>query len=126
MRLPNGFGSVSKLQGHRRRPWVAKKTIEGRQKALGYFETHDAALTFLLQINHEPHSHLMMTATSDGNKNPVVTTKWAGSISGAVPAHESKWVDHAGAAVQSGTTGNGKPHNNISPSFASYMWQRTA
>lgn len=51
MRLPNGFGSVYKLQGHRRRPWVVKKTIEGRQKALGYFDTHDAALTFLLKVN---------------------------------------------------------------------------
>ena len=60
MRLPNGFGSVYKLQGHRRRPWVVKKTIEGRQKALGYFDTHDAALTFLLKINHEPHG---LTAT---------------------------------------------------------------
>lgn len=60
MRLPNGFGSVYKLTGHRRRPWVVKKTVEGRQKALGYFETHDEALTFLLKINHEPHG---LTAT---------------------------------------------------------------
>ena len=54
MRLPNGFGSVYKLQGNRRRPWVVKKTIDGHQKTLSYFETHDAALTFLLKYNHEP------------------------------------------------------------------------
>ena len=54
MRLPNGFGTVYKLQGHRRRPFVVKKTIGGRQKPLGYFATHDQALSFLLKINHEP------------------------------------------------------------------------
>lgn len=26
MRLPNGFGSVYKLSGNRRKPWVARKT----------------------------------------------------------------------------------------------------
>ena len=26
MNLPNGFGSVYKLSGKRRRPWVARKT----------------------------------------------------------------------------------------------------
>lgn len=30
MRLPNGFGSVYKLQGNRRRPFVVKKTIAGK------------------------------------------------------------------------------------------------
>lgn len=55
MKLPNGFGSVYKLQGNRRRPFVVKKTIQGKQKALGYFESHDAALSFLLKVNHEPH-----------------------------------------------------------------------
>ena len=54
MRLPNGFGSVYKLSGNRRRPFVVKKTINGKQRPLGYFETHDAALTFLLKYNHEP------------------------------------------------------------------------
>lgn len=73
MRLPNGFGSVYKLQGHRRRPWVVKKTIEGRQKALGYFETHDAALTFLLKVNHEPHG---LTATFADIYQQWQVAKW--------------------------------------------------
>nr|DAR17850.1 MAG TPA: Integrase [Caudoviricetes sp.] len=54
MKLPNGFGSVYKLTGNRRRPFVVKKTIQGKQKAIGYFATHDEALTFLLKYNHEP------------------------------------------------------------------------
>lgn len=32
MRLPNGFGSVYKLSGNRRRPFVVKKTINGKQR----------------------------------------------------------------------------------------------
>lgn len=51
MRLPNGYGSVYKLTGNRRRPWVVKKSIEGKQKALGYFVTQEEALTFLVGIN---------------------------------------------------------------------------
>jgi hypothetical protein len=29
MRLPNGFGNVSKLSGKRRNPWRARKTVGG-------------------------------------------------------------------------------------------------
>jgi integrase len=54
MKFPNGFGTVYKLSGNRRRPFVVKKTIEGKQKAIGYFSTHTEALTFLLKYNHEP------------------------------------------------------------------------
>ena len=60
MRLPNGFGTIYKLRGNRRRPFVVKKTIDGKQKPLGYFATHDDALSFLLKYNHEPEG---LTAT---------------------------------------------------------------
>ena len=51
MRLPNGYGTIYKLRGNRRRPWVVKKSIEGKQKALGYFVTQAEALSFLVGIN---------------------------------------------------------------------------
>lgn len=51
MRLPNGYGTIYKLSGNRRRPWVVKKSIEGKQKALGYFVTQEEALAFLVGIN---------------------------------------------------------------------------
>lgn len=60
MKLPNGFGTVYKLKGNRRRPFVVKKTINGKQKPLGYFASHDEALSFLLKYNHEPEG---LTAT---------------------------------------------------------------
>lgn len=73
MKLPNGFGSVYKLKGNRRRPFVVKKTIQGKQKALGYFASHDEALSFLLKINHEPHGS---TATFSDVYHQWKDTKW--------------------------------------------------
>lgn len=54
MKLPNGFGTVYKLQGRRRRPYVVKKTIQGKQKYLGYFETFEDAMAFLVEYNRDP------------------------------------------------------------------------
>jgi len=61
MRLPNGYGSVYKLSGNRRRPWIARKTIgwnsEGKQlyHTIGYFETKKAALIALAEFNQNPY-----------------------------------------------------------------------
>lgn len=66
MRLPNGFGSVYKLSGKRRNPWVARKTTdwtwnEETQKSypvyqfIGYYPTRQAALTALSDYNKDPY-----------------------------------------------------------------------
>lgn len=57
MKLPNGYGTVYKLQGNRRRPYVVKKSIGGKQKTLGYFESYQAAFEYLVEINHCTPSH---------------------------------------------------------------------
>lgn len=54
MKLPNGFGTVYKMQGNRRRPYVAKKTIQGKQKAIGYFESFEEAMACLVAYNRDP------------------------------------------------------------------------
>ena len=54
MKLPNGFGTVYRLKGNRRRPFVVKKTIGGKQKYLGYFETFESAMAFLVEHNRDP------------------------------------------------------------------------
>lgn len=51
MKLPNGFGTCYKLGGNRRRPWVVKKTINGKQKTLGYFATYVDGLSHLFAVN---------------------------------------------------------------------------
>ena len=55
MKLPNGFGSISYYSDkNRRKPYVAKKYMNGKQKPVGYFETYEAALAYLVAYNKNP------------------------------------------------------------------------
>src|SRR5690625_4183102 len=60
MRLPNGYGSVYKLSGNRRRPWIARVTVgwspEGKQLyyTVGYFRTRSDALEALAEYHQNP------------------------------------------------------------------------
>ncbi len=66
MRLPNGFGSVTKLSGNRRRPYVAKittgyefnpETLKTKQvqKVVGWFETREDAISALAAYRATPY-----------------------------------------------------------------------
>jgi integrase len=66
LKLPNGFGNVSKLSGKRRNPWRARKTSgwvidEQTKKAkqtyitIGYYETRQKALQALSEYNTNPY-----------------------------------------------------------------------
>lgn len=61
MRLPNGFGSVYKLSGNRRKPYVAQKTIgydengKRQYKIIGYYETREEGLIALSAYNTNPY-----------------------------------------------------------------------
>ena len=54
MKLPNRYGTVTKLSGNRRRPWVAREGQSGRQKPIGYAATREEALMILAQYNKSP------------------------------------------------------------------------
>ena len=60
MKNPNGFGTVVKLSGKRRRPYMAKITIgwseEGKQLryTVGYFTTKQEALKALGSFEYNP------------------------------------------------------------------------
>lgn len=54
LKLPNGFGSISYYGEHRRRPYVAKKYIDGKQKPIGYYATYEDALAYLIAYNKNP------------------------------------------------------------------------
>lgn len=59
MKLPNGYGSVTKLSGNRRKPWMVRvtqkegKVIIGRS-TLGYYATKKDALQALAEYNDSP------------------------------------------------------------------------
>lgn len=66
MKLPNGFGSVHKLSGNRRNPFVAKKTkgweinpdtgkVKQTYETVGYYPTRKEALTALAEFNANPY-----------------------------------------------------------------------
>lgn len=61
LKLPNGYGSIVKLSGARRRPFMVRITTEltpdGKQirKVLGYFAKEKDALIFLADYNKNPY-----------------------------------------------------------------------
>lgn len=66
MRNPNGFGSVAKMTGNRRRPWRVRITVgweineaTGREKqiskTIGYFATKKEAMLALAEYNQNPY-----------------------------------------------------------------------
>lgn len=61
MKNPNGYGSVFKLAGNRRKPWCVRVTIgwtdEGKQKYknIGYYEDRQTAMIALAQYNDDPY-----------------------------------------------------------------------
>lgn len=66
MRLPNSYGSITKLSGKRRKPWMVRVTTEmildeetkkyrQKQKPLGYYATRQEALDALADYNRNPY-----------------------------------------------------------------------
>ena len=54
MRNPNRYGTVTKLSGKRRRPWIVKEGKTGQQKIIGYATTRDEAMILLANYNQNP------------------------------------------------------------------------
>ncbi|KAB4815257.1 recombinase, partial [Bacteroides thetaiotaomicron] len=60
MRNPNGYGTVAKLSGNRRRPFIVKKVIGWNNKGhpiydiVGYTETREAGNLLLAEYNRDP------------------------------------------------------------------------
>ena len=74
LKLPNGYGNVSKLSGKRRNPWRARKTtgweMDEKTKKLkqtyiniGYYPTRQAALQALAAYNENPYDLSVNTIT---------------------------------------------------------------
>ena len=74
MKLPNGYGTVYKLSGNRRNPWIARKTIrweyneetkKSKQicQSIGYYPTRAKALQALAEYNQSPYDLEMSQAT---------------------------------------------------------------
>lgn len=54
MKNPNGYGTVTKLSGNRRKPYIVKEGKSGRQKPIGYTVTLEEGLIMLANYNNDP------------------------------------------------------------------------
>lgn len=69
MKNPNGYGSVYKLSGKRRKPWGVRITIgwdeNGKQlyQNIGYYEKREIAMKALGEFNANPYSETAATLT---------------------------------------------------------------
>lgn len=74
MRNPNGYGSISKLSGNRRKPWIVRittgysfdeTTLSAKQirQTLGYYATRKEALQALARYNDNPFNMDVMKVT---------------------------------------------------------------
>lgn len=74
MKQPNGYGSVHKLSGKRRKPWRVRKTngwqmnedgtkLVQQYITIGYYETRQEALQALADYNQDPYDIKNTTST---------------------------------------------------------------
>lgn len=69
MRNPNGYGTVYKLKGKRRKPFIVRQTIgwddNGKQlyRTIGYYESSKDAIAALADFNRNPYSIEVSTIT---------------------------------------------------------------
>ena len=54
MKNPNRYGTVTRLSGNRRRPFIVKEGMSGKQKPIGYTATREEGLMLLAQYNSNP------------------------------------------------------------------------
>lgn len=56
IKLPNGFGSITKKTDcNRRRPWIVRKSIQGKQTIIGSFPSYAEAIAYLVECNKNPY-----------------------------------------------------------------------
>ena len=54
IKYPNRYGTITKLSGKRRRPFIVKEGQSGQQKVIGYAATKAEAMILLAQYNNNP------------------------------------------------------------------------
>ena len=130
MRLPNGYGSVYKLSGKRRKPFMVRKTIgwddDGKQlyRTVGYYETKKLALQSLADFNNNPYdievSTISFTDVFERWKEKKYNDISRSAINGynaafeaSKPLHDMKFVDIKAMHLQSVISSCNKGHSTL-------------
>lgn len=109
MRLPNGFGSISKLSGKRRNPYIVRVTVgyddNGRQKfkTLGYVKNRKAGLELLSAYHRDPNAvdndttfeevYQMLLKKKDGTVSSSAIRGYQACFKYASPIQNMKMAD---------------------------------
>lgn len=114
MKLPNGYGSVYKLSGKRRKPWIARKTkgwiindgkkIKQEYITIGYYETKTLALEALVNYNQNPYDiqansitfSEVYTKWSEEHFKTIVSSAvrtWTSAYNHSAPLHNMRFKD---------------------------------
>jgi len=130
MRNPNGYGSVYKLSGKRRKPFIARKTIgwddQGKQlyQTIGYYENRALAMQALAEFNANPYSIESSTVTfaeifnqwKEG-KYPTISRSGINGYNAAFETskalHDIKFVDLRSKHMQDVIRTCGKGHGTL-------------
>lgn len=117
MKNPNGYGSVYKLSGKRRKPFIAQKTVgwdeNGKQiyQVIGYYEKRADALKALAEFNENPYNVQVSKVTFKDVFELWKTRKYEGigksAINGynaafeaCIPLHDMKFVEIKTVSMQ--------------------------
>lgn len=137
MRLPNGYGSVTKLSGHRRKPFMIKKTVGFNDKGqpiikiIGYAETRELGLQMLAKYNHNPYDvdvakitlkelyERFCESTEYNSKSEGTHKHFAASFNHCAPLHDTPYREIKKLQMQSivDEAGNFGPRNSVKNLF---------
>ena len=102
MKLPNGYGSVWKLSGNRRRPYVAEKTetwifddnaqkIKQNRVVIGYYATRAQALQALADYNARPYDVKAAKITFSDVFNEWSSKKYAATSKSSIHGYNAAY-----------------------------------
>lgn len=102
MRLPNGYGSVRKLSGKRRRPWMVQKTagfeidpatekVKQKMITIGYYVTRREALEALAEYNAKPWDPAARNLTFSDVYKKWAAKKYTEVSESSIKAYSAAW-----------------------------------
>jgi len=100
MKLPNGYGNITKLSGNRRKPWRVRKTdgweivgdkIKQKYINVGCYETKAQALQALASFNVDPYDLQFSTITLEEVYDRWSETKYEAISLGNVNGYKASW-----------------------------------
>lgn len=97
MKNPNGYGTVVKLSGNRRKPYAVRKTVGYTDKgypiykAIGYTETKAEGLMLLAEYNRNPYDIDLHNVTVEDVYKKLSERNFPKMSQSAVKASKSAW-----------------------------------